>query len=128
MKTCYICHTTKDNNNFTGVKNKCRSCVKEYNRTYRLGQKTVASQVRNEKKKHATPTWLTEEQKAKTRDIYSRSKNKTIETGIKHNVDHIVPLNGKNMCGLHVPDNLRVIPAKENFKKTNKYFEDDGWD
>ena len=43
-----------------------------------------------------------------------------IATGFKWNVDHIVPLNHKIACGLHVADNFQVVPARWNFQKMNK--------
>jgi hypothetical protein len=42
-------------------------------------------------------------------------------SGVPHHVDHIIPLQGKNVSGLHVFSNLRVIPGEENVKKSNSY-------
>lgn len=45
----------------------------------------------------------------------------TKESGVPHHVDHIIPLQGRKVSGLHVFSNLRVIPAAENTKKSNKF-------
>lgn len=42
-------------------------------------------------------------------------------SGVPHHVDHIIPLQGRKVSGLHVFSNLRVIPGSDNVKKSNKY-------
>ena len=66
------------------------------------------------------PPWLTKQHIAEMDAVYERARAATVSTGVKHVVDHIHPLNGKNFCGLHVPWNLQVLTAVENLKKGNK--------
>lgn len=42
-------------------------------------------------------------------------------SGTPHHVDHIIPLQGRKVSGLHVFSNLRVIPGSDNVKKSNKF-------
>lgn len=75
---------------------------------------------RRARKLKATPNWLTEDEKMEILGLYFLCKIITEDTGIQHNVDHIVPLKGKTVCGLHVPWNLQIISAEENFRKSNR--------
>jgi len=68
----------------------------------------------------AVPSWLTDQDKADIRNIYAECKQATEETGVLHHVDHIIPINGKAVSGLHVPWNLQVVPASYNLSKKNK--------
>lgn len=77
----------------------------------------VASSKRNAKKKKATPPWITEVQLAAIRAVYEEAIRLTHETGVRYEVDHIVPLSGKTVSGLHVPWNLRAIPASDNNRR-----------
>lgn len=80
----------------------------------------ACSMRRNATKINATPPWVDKEHLLKIESLYLLAKELEKETGIKYHVDHICPLRGKTVCGLHVFWNLQVITAEENMKKNNK--------
>lgn len=72
-------------------------------------------------KLQATPKWLTDDHLQNIESFYVQAKDCEMVSGEKYHVDHIVPLNGENVCGLHVPWNLQVLPADINISKSNKF-------
>lgn len=64
----------------------------------------------------ATPCWLTDEQRADIREVYREAQDR------RATVDHIVPLRGEGVCGLHVPWNLQVATWAEQREKSNLYW------
>lgn len=65
-----------------------------------------------------TPEWADQDA---IRAIYQDAARRSFETGVMHHVDHIIPLQGVLVSGLHVEYNLRVITATENMSKHNRY-------
>lgn len=53
--------------------------------------------------------------------IYARCAKLNANGHSVFHVDHIVPMNGENVSGLHVENNLRIIPARENMQKGNSW-------
>ena len=67
---------------------------------------------------------LSQEDKDKIKEFYWLAKDLRAVSGEEYHVDHIVPLQGKNICGLHVPWNLQILPADINLSKGNRYAND----
>jgi|DEB0MinimDraft_10_1074344.scaffolds.fasta_scaffold10734_2 hypothetical protein len=72
---------------------------------------------RHSAKLKATPSWSN---KFIVDEIYALAQERQEITGVPHHVDHIVPLQGNIVCGLHCEDNLQVLAAYDNLSKHNK--------
>ena len=145
-KQCYRCKETKDascfykdSNRKDGLNNYCIECKKitsredyiksrdKYRKRHREHYKNNKSQYRARDARrraselNATPCWLTKDQKDYMQRIYKVCAKVSERTGKQHHVDHIVPLKGNNVCGLHVPWNLSIIPAPMNLQKGNTH-------
>lgn len=68
-----------------------------------------------------TPTWLTEDDLWIIEEAYVLAALRTKMLGFPWHVDHIIPLQGKHVSGLHVPTNIQVIPGSDNVRKHNSY-------
>ena len=79
----------------------------------------TAVSVRRANVINATPKWVDKNALKEIESFYICSQMFAMYTGQKYHVDHIIPLRGKTVSGLHVPDNLQIIPAKENLAKSN---------
>jgi hypothetical protein len=85
---------------------------------HRHPEKEVAKvQRRNAAKLRAIPRWA---DMGKIARHYANARYLTDVTGHQHHVDHIIPLRGKTVCGLHVENNLRAVPHFLNTRKGNK--------
>lgn len=86
-----------------------------------------ANKIKYENKlSKATPKWLTKEHWDAMNAMYQEAKRLTRETGLRHEVDHIHPINGKTLSGLHVPWNLQILTQSANVAKSNRYADHSG--
>ena len=81
--------------------------------------KYIAYMVERRKRRDKSmPPWA--DRKA-IQNIYIEARRLTAETGIKYEVDHIIPSNHPLVCGLHVEFNLQILTEFENISKNNKF-------
>lgn len=103
---------------------KNKAHLSQKNREWKANNKSkvlASVTLRKRKVRQATPSWLTLEQKKDIENFYWLSKDLQAVSGQTYHVDHIVPLKGQNVCGLHVPWNLQALPSDINMSKGNKH-------
>jgi hypothetical protein len=73
--------------------------------------------ARKAQKLKATPPWADLE---RITWIYDLAARRSRREGVRYDVDHVLPLQGKNVCGLHTYENLVILPASDNIAKGNR--------
>lgn len=94
--------------------------AREHSRRYSKARPEIGAAnaaLRRARIKQQTPPWS---DLVACRGFYEIAARVSRCTGIPFDVDHIIPLCGDGVCGLHVPINLRVIPRKANQRKSNR--------
>jgi len=146
MKTCRECKCelprtefNKQKNSKDGLWPKCKPCRKIERREYyeknkesvlegtrdwnrrNPGRQSALDAKARCKKNNRVPTWLTPKDFEVMSRFYVEAARLTESTGIKYVVDHIIPLNGRYVSGLHVPTNLQIMTSGENSAKYNNW-------
>ena len=146
QKKCIKCGEVKPiegfpvaNRNKSGRGGACKECRKEDSKKYRADNRD--KELSRHKKYHAKnpeknaakaakynaaklrriPSWSNEADLKAIKKIYARCKRINKLTGVEHQVDHVMPLQGENISGLHHSTNLAIIPAALNASKNNKW-------
>jgi hypothetical protein len=111
---CRDCRTAYNTSDNRRIKNRKQQKDFYYNNPHYYNEK--AARYRAQKIK-ACPTWVSLQD---LQDIYDNKPE-------GHHVDHIVPLQGKYVCGLHVPWNLQYLSVSDNCSKGNYHESEEYW-
>ena len=144
LQTCTTCDQTLPISDYhkakwahLGINTVCKACSNQKTKVWRSENKEKNAELqkryrlanpdkgrervrrRQAAKLQATPSWLSETHISEMVLFYTEARQKTVETGVKHEVDHIIPLISDVVSGLHVPWNLQILTTFENRSKSN---------
>lgn len=119
LRDYYASNRERENNRSKKWKDKNRERISAYQKSM-SSIRSANESMRRARKHHATPSWFGEFDDLVLLEAYDLCAVRKSETGIEWHVDHMFPLQGRRVCGLHIGNNLQVIPAAMNISKSNK--------
>lgn len=99
---------------------KIKSYFSEYQKKH-SGKYAAHCAKRSSLLKNRTPVWLSNKDVKYIECLYKIASRLSLCLQVKHHIDHILPLQGKHVSGLHIPSNLQVVSIYINLRKNNKY-------
>lgn len=102
----------------------CNTCAKilhllDFHKSF-VSKDGRQNKCKSSAKLNATPDWLTQKDINEIKEFYELAQELSWLSESPLEVDHIIPLQGKNVSGLHVPWNLQILPKSMNLSKGNK--------
>lgn len=95
--------------------------IKEAKRKYERNNPQIRAEIKTRRRaaeRKAIPSWS---ERDKIKVVYEKARWLSTITGLNYHVDHIIPIQGKDVCGLHVWSNLQILEASLNCSKQDKY-------
>lgn len=86
-----------------------------------LHKVTAQTQKRRATKANATPSWFSDFDDFVLKEAHHLARLRAKLTGVLWEVDHVIPIAGKRVCGFHLAVNIRVVTRSENRRKSNKF-------
>lgn len=105
------------------IKDKVNGNKSKWDKNYITNNPEKRSEKRKKQKlqrTHCVPEWYSELDSLVFEEAYKLCKIRNLETNIKWNIDHMIPINAKTVSGLHCAENIQVIPKIMNLHKSNK--------
>jgi hypothetical protein len=133
---CKACHKESNKAYFANNREKLNKYHQQYRaenkqqhlntlKRYREKNKPLRTALQAKRKAsqlQRTPKWLTKDQLDEIKEFYIMAQELEAVFPWKQCVDHIIPLQGRTVSGLHVPSNLQILSAKANMEKGNRYY------